>query len=126
MAATLAVWADVIALAPELAPIVDVAVQTTWLRIASRFVPVSGYGIDTTDAHAALTAHLLSVSPAGEALGIVGRLASEADGPSSRSFALAAMSDELLSSTTYGQIYMALRRLARVGRGLIANTELDQ
>lgn len=123
MARALAVSADVIGattgIAPELAAI-DPNLVTTMLRVAAHFVPLNAYGNTASDAHAALTAHLLALSPAGVAiLGTVGQIASESDGPSSRSFATAAMSDELLSSTSYGQIYMALRRLARVGRGLV-------
>lgn len=107
MAARLALSADVIAIAPEFTT--STAIDT-WLAIAAQIVSVAGWGTRTSDGHALLTAHFLASTPAEGGAAAGANVASESDGPASRSFFQAPATDELLSTTFYGRAYMALRR----------------
>lgn len=124
MAARPATYADVIGLFPAL---IDVAPSTTWadllavyLPIAQRQVWIGAYGENASDAAAALAAHLVMTDPAWVAASGGAAVTSEADGPSSRSFATRPIESDL-DLTSAGSLYAMLKRTATVGRGLVAN-----
>lgn len=98
----------------------------TWSAIAAEVVAPQRFRQRTSRAHALLTAHLLAVAPGlglgpgGDDLGdVLGPLASEADGPASRSFGAvvsgeaAQWDDAMLARTPYGQAFLLLRRAVR-------------
>ena len=122
MAQRAATAADVVAFAPEL---VDVAPSTVfadaiaaWLPFALASVDLVAWGENASLAHALLTAHYVVTAPSGG--GYVGAIVSESDGPSSRSFERAAVTDGELATTRYGVAFLRLRRIAAVARGVTA------
>lgn len=134
MAQAYATLSDVIdatnGIAPELATY-PTAQGELWLEIAKAQIGLVRWGTKASFGHMLLTAHLLTVSPTAELAGIgvgsTGALASEAVGPASRSFDVAAATDEALSSSTYGRQFLALRRIV-IGRGsaVVGNSMITQ
>lgn len=119
--------ADVRGIAPELGAVGEVdppvtdAVIEVWLRVAQHWISLSRWGEQATDGHALLAAHLATVSPSGG--GPNAPLTGATVGPVSASYGGAPPADELLSTTTHGQAYQALRQLvASTGTGLVSNT----
>ena len=83
-------------------------------------------GARQLQAHALLTLHLIASAGELPSGGLSGVLASEANGPASRSFAVtapAAQPDEALyASTPYGRRFLAMRRFAGALAGVSSNT----
>lgn len=101
--------------APELA-VLSADVVATWMSIAQAFVGLAEWADRASVGHALISAHLLSLTPEAAAAGvgsIDGILASEANGPASRSFAVPAPSadDAAFAGTRYGKLWAELRRI---------------
>lgn len=117
-------------IAPELSTF-PAAQGALWLEIAKEQIGLARWGTRASLGHMLLTAHLISASAQAAAAAIgsgsSGPIASESVGPASRSYAVAAASDESLSTTSYGREYMALRRVI-MGRGsaVVGNSMIVQ
>ena len=82
------------------------------IEIASRRLLAARWPLDYADALGLLALHLLVSAPGGPQSGAGGPVASETMGSWSKSYAVAAASnltDQDLSSTTYGRQFVALR-----------------
>lgn len=96
---------DIRDLAPELATETD-ARLSRFIAHASAYVNASAWGAKADFARALFAAHLLTISKRG---GVGGDVTSESVGDLSRGYG-SASSSTFLSSTSYGQQFMALRR----------------
>lgn len=113
--------------APALS-VLDSALVATWMTIAQSFVGVTQWGDRASIGHALISAHLLSLTPEAVAAGVGaisvdGYLTSEADGGASRSFAVPnpTAEDTAFLSTSYGKLWVELRRLVASSRvGILA------
>lgn len=107
MARALATREELIALSPSTFEGADVCALDVYLEIAGTMINLGVWGSKASHGHRLLAAHFYAVSlPGGE----TGPLASVAVGPASKSFAVSASTDAELGSTTWGRMYLALRR----------------
>jgi hypothetical protein len=129
MANRLATAAEVVALVPELAPLLADVPDTfaAWLDAASLVVGAR-FARRRSQAHALLTAHMLASTQDVATPGGGGAIASEALGPASVSYSTGSgPTDAELGSTRYGQAYLQLRAVVRgMGSGLVANCRIRQ
>ncbi len=136
MAAALATPAQVRLIAPEIVdpPITDAILQEALDEMAC-LISVARFKECTSQVHSRMTAHCIVTNPFWASVeGIdgaeTGLIASEADGPASRSFAaVASWGAEAAGWDTsfHGRKFLALRRRFR-GRGsvIVANTNIPQ
>jgi hypothetical protein len=126
VAARYATRADFDELAPDLA-MLSTELVAAYLLVTRELIGLSRWGERASFGHAFLTAHLLASTVAAAGAGAGGQLTAEANGPASRSFAVAEPSDPELSSTAYGRSYLLLRRVV-LGRGtaIVANRCVPQ
>lgn len=105
--------------APELNAITD-AVHTVWLGIAATLVSTRRFRDETSEAHALLTAHLMTAAGVdGNGSGEAGPIVAAADGPASVTYAAPPTVDTSeagLATTFYGRTFLEVRKRAR-GRG---------
>lgn len=97
----------------------DADIIDRWLVFARQWIGLQRWGARTSDAHALLTAHFLTIAvgPSDDGGAEIGPLSGDSLGPASRSFATAIdMTDEALSTSTYGRLFLAMRKVIR-GRG---------
>lgn len=112
------VWADVLAIAPELTTAsVPVATQTVLLAIAERQIDDDAWSDFADDGRRYLTAHLGSLYVSGGSAG--GAVTSETLGPMSRSYAQGSTEDGSLGTTKYGVFYRHLIRLLPCSLGFV-------
>jgi hypothetical protein len=104
------VWADVLAIAPELSTVATGTFQAI-LTIADRQIDDERWGEFADDGRRYLAAHMATISN-GDAGGAAGPIASETLGPMSVSYGAIADVDGELSGTKYGVFYRHLMRLA--------------
>ena len=116
------VWDDVVAIAPELAGVAAGA-QTAILGYVNESLNVAVFGGEeahgTRLARSFLAAHLGSVAVSGgESIGVAGELKSETVGPITRSYSTSndVVATTNLSSSSYGQIYLALVKAQAAAR----------
>lgn len=112
--------------APALNSATDAQV-TTWSTVAAHVCYPARWRSLCSEGHALLTAHFLHLAPGlglgpgGDDFGdVLGPLASEADGPASRSFGAVVaqatstdITEAMLGRTPYGQAFLQLREAVR-------------
>lgn len=105
---------------------------TLWLPITQHMISLCAWGERASDGHRLLTAHyvLATAGPTGSGVASPdGIVSAEANGPASRSFAVAAppAEDADLASTSFGRAYIALRKtVAGRGRAVVLNPLIRQ
>ena len=102
-----------------------------WLGLTQTMVSPTRFRDRTSYYHALLAAHAISIVVGEYRYGgsEAGPLMAEADGPASRSFATATptFGDAELSSTQYGRLAMALRKITRGrGSGVVARSGIPR
>lgn len=101
------------AIAPELAGVSD-SKFSAFITHASMFVDEGVWRAKYDTGHTYMTAHLMTLS-LGERDGVGGPITSEAVGGVSASYGQSGPSEEELDSTSYGQVFVALRRTIATG-----------
>ena len=96
------------ALAPEFKDLPDADIQT-FLDLAAVFLDAGVWGDKYSVGHAYMAAHMLSVR---DRFGVGGPVTSEAVGGVSASYGSIGTADEELGSTSYGLMFVSLRRTA--------------
>ena len=103
-----------------------------WLPITQHMISLCAWGERASDGHRLLTAHFVLTTAGTAGDGNVqpdGIVSAQANGPASRSFAVAAPppDDAELSTTSYGRAFLALRRVvAGRGRAVVLNPLVRQ
>lgn len=110
-------WADVVAVAPELASVATATQNAILADVAAQLVAAQ-WGSRYDVACTYLAAHLGTLSKSG-GQGVAGPVTSETVGSVSRSYAAPAVSESGMGSTSYGREYERLKK-QNVGRiGLV-------
>lgn len=125
MAQRLATKAEVLAVAPEFQSLDPprLALVDVLLEIAGTMISLRTWKAKASHGHALLTAHLVASHPDVTSAAEGGPLASVTVGPVSKSYAVTASKDTELGTTTYGRMYLAMRKTLKrtplaIGRGL--------
>lgn len=110
MAARLATKAELIAFAPTLCGENREPAETI-LELTGSMISIDCWGVKASRGHLLLAAHFLKLlADSGGGASAGGPLAGRGLGKISESYAVATQADAELASTTYGQLYLALRK----------------
>jgi hypothetical protein len=114
--ATIITWADVAAIAPELAS-VSVSAQTIVLAAVGKQVGSGQWGDLQTEGQLALAAHMGTLVK--RSAGAVGPVIAQTVGPVTTQYAMLAGALGSLGSTAWGQEYQRLIMILPACRGLV-------
>ena len=109
MAQRLATKAELLAFAPGLCGENREPAETL-LEVAGSMISLECWGTKASNGHLLLAAHLLQLFAGAGGASAGGPVASRTIGKISESYAVATQADAELATTTYGQLYLTLRK----------------